>query len=279
MTAREALAEAKASLLASGREDGGRIALLLLGDALGLPHAALIAALDGPLDGGALARFRAMAERAAAGEPAQYILGHWDFYGRRFITDARALIPRPETELLAEAVLAAMPAGEPLSVVDAGCGTGCIGVTIKLERPMAAVTLCDVSRGALALAGENAGRLGADVALAEADMRRPFPGGPYDIIVSNPPYIDAAGMDGLPDTVARFEPKLALFGGEGGLDFVRALAARAQDSLRDGGRMFVEIGYGQADRAAGILSEAGLRAAARPDYAGIPRIMAARKGY
>jgi release factor glutamine methyltransferase len=185
------------------------------------------------------------------------------------------LIPRPETELLAEATLKAIPPSVPLKVIDAGCGTGCIGITLKLERPASEVVLCDISESALGLAAENAARLCADVQLIRADMRLPFPGGPYDIIVSNPPYIDAADIEGLSPTVKDHEPRLALFGGTDGLDYVRSLADRAADSLRPEGRLFIEVGYNQAEKTIAILNTIGAEAAALPDYSGIPRVVAA----
>lgn len=279
MTLRQALHDTRQTLRAAGVEGADSIAMLLLKETGGMAYAALVAAMDAPMDDRLLDRYRAMAKRAARGEPVQYILGHWDFYGRRYNTDARALIPRPETELLVEAALAAMPTDRALHVMDAGAGTGCIGITVKLERPCSHVALCDVSTDALALTRENAALLGAGVELLMADMRLPFPGAPYDIIVSNPPYIDAADMVKLPPNVAGYEPRLALFGGGDGLDIIRALACRAIDGMADGGRMFVEIGYNQADAAMSIFREAGMQAAVRPDYAGIPRILTARKGY
>lgn len=276
MTAREALREASGSLKRAGHDDGERSALLLLQAALGLEGAALLAALHRPLPGEARGAYGAMVARARAGEPVQYILGRWDFYGFSFKTDGRALIPRPETELLVETALKALSG--PAAVFDAGCGTGCIGITIKRLRPQASVTLGDVSPGALALARENAEALGADVSIVRADMRAPLPGGPWDVVVSNPPYISTAAMAALPPVVAGHEPALALHGGEDGMDFLRALAARAADSLQPGGRLFVEVGYDQGERAVALFAGAGMEAAAVADYSGWPRVIAARKG-
>lgn len=278
MTAREALKRGETCLAEAGWEDGPRAASLLLEGATGLSGMAFIGMLDTRLADAVSAAYLDMVRRAASGEPVQYILGHWDFYGRVFKTDSRALIPRPETELLVESMLKTIPQGDVVSVMDAGCGTGCIGITVKLKRPSAQVTLCDVSAGALALANENAGLLGADVAFVLADMRSQLPGGPYDIIVSNPPYINGRDMDGLSPVVRNHEPHLALYGGEDGLDFIRALADRAGDSLAPGGRLFIEVGYDQAERALELMVAAGLAAEALPDYSGILRIVMARKG-
>lgn len=277
MTGREALNWAARLLVKAGRDDCAGMARRFLEEALGVPPAGLLSAMDEPLEDGRLHAFAAMADRAAGGEPLQYIIGHWDFYGRTFQCDRRALIPRPETELLVEAALKAMPANETLSVLDAGCGTGCIGITIKLERPDAAVALCDISGNALALARENAGSLHADISMLEADMRLPFPGGPYDMIVSNPPYVSAREMNLLPREIRNYEPPLALLGGEDGMDFIRELVKRAEDSLKPGGRMLMEVGCGQADRAMELLRASGMDAEAMPDYAGIPRVVSAGK--
>jgi release factor glutamine methyltransferase len=277
MTGREAMKKAARMLDAAGREDAERAARLLLEESLGVSTAGLIQALGRDYTDDVLKGFMDMAGRAAAGEPVQYILGRWDFYGYSFKCDSRALVPRPETERLVEAVLAAMPKDETLDVMDAGAGTGCIGITIKLKRSASRVVLCDISRDALSLARENADALHADVTLLEADMRLPFPGGLYDVIVSNPPYINAADMKRLSTSISEYEPYKALYGGEDGLDFVRVLVLRAEDSLKPQGRLFVEIGYDQADRALELMKTAGLEACAIPDYSGILRVISARK--
>lgn len=277
MTVREALAWAMVQLKQAGAEDGRRIAMLLLGDAAKLDASALLLNTDTALQDGALANFYQMIKRACAQEPVQYILGWWDFYGRTFRTDRRALIPRPETERLVEEALAVIPIGQTFQVIDVGCGTGCIGITLKLERPEASVTLADVSEEALSLASENAIALKADAACLHADMLKPLPGGPYDVIASNPPYINGADMAGLAASVREHEPHLALYGGEDGLVFVRALALRAAESLKPGGWLFIEIGYDQAEKAAAIMKAAGLEARAISDYSGVLRVIAARK--
>lgn len=278
MTAREALAWATVHLTQSGMEDGRRAAQVLLAEASGLDGGALLLGLDQPLCDSASAAFCRMVERAACGEPMQYILGHWDFYGRTFQTDRRALIPRPETERLVEEALKAIPPGNAADVIDVGCGTGCIGITLKLERPFVRIALCDLSDDALALARENAAALRAGVTFRKADMRLPLPGGPYDVIASNPPYINGEDMAKLSANVRDHEPELALYGGEDGLDFVRALADRAGDSLKPGGTLLIEIGYDQAGQALEIMKTTGMHAQAIADYSGVLRVIVARKG-
>ncbi len=277
MTAREAIGWAAVQLKQAGMEDSRRIAMILLEGSARLNASTLLLTPDLTVPDDALASFRLMVERACAQEPVQYILGRWDFFGRTFRTDRRALIPRPETERLVEEALAVIPMGQPCQVIDVGCGTGCIGITLKLERPDASVTLMDVSEDALALANENAMRLHADMAFVQADMREPLPGGPYDVIVSNPPYISGPDMAVLPANVREHEPHLALYGGEDGLEFVRVLALRAVESLKPGGWMFVEIGYDQAEKAIAVMKAAALDARAISDYGGVLRLVAARK--
>ena len=276
MTGREALNLATQRLQSCGEHDS-RAARMLLQGALGVDSAALIAAISLPLGIDDENRFLAMLTRAEAGEPLQYVFGQWDFYGRTFLCDSRALIPRADTETLAEAAMETANCLAHPRVIDVGCGTGCIGITLKLECAQAQVTLCDMSGDALCLAAENARRLNADVSLLLADMRQPLPGGPYDIIVSNPPYINAADMRALPRAVAAFEPPLALYGGPDGQDYVRALAQRCQDSLSQGGSIFIEIGHDQADAALDILNKAMHNARAIPDLAGVRRVVAAMK--
>jgi len=213
--------------------------------------------------------------RRLSGVPLQYVLGHWEFFGREFACDARALIPREDTEPLVEMVLSKLP-DDPLRVIDLGCGTGIIGITLALEKKAWQVTCLDISADALALTGENAGRLSAQVETVQGDMRVPLPGAPYDAIVSNPPYIE----EGDRETLAReldFEPDLALFGGADGLDFYRALAQRMQDSLAPHGLIAVEVGQGQAQAVAALFAPMAQEIFVEKDFAGIDRVVAAVK--
>lgn len=274
MTTRQALRHTQDRLQEAGVTDP-RSAWLLLERALDCDASALLTRLDHSLPPAALSLLQQMTDRAIQGEPLQYVLGSWDFYGRPFRCDSRALIPRADTETLVEAALQALKARPSPRIVDVGCGTGCIGITLKLERPDAQVTLCDVSPDALALAWENAQALGADVTLAPADMLRALPQGPWDAIVSNPPYINAADLAALPATVAHYEPALALYGGPDGLDFVRALAAHAPSALAIGGTLCIEIGYDQSLAAQNILRAALGNARALRDLHGVERVVCA----
>ena len=277
MTARQAFVAARQRLLAAGHQDGEAVARVLLEEALSLSPAALLAAYDRELPLGAQTRLNGWFDRVLAGEPVQYVLGHWAFYGREFRCDPRALIPRTDTETLVEAALQRGPLG-PARVLDIGCGTGCVGITLALERPHWQVTLVDISPDALALARENAAALGASAELRQADLFAALPGGPYDMIVSNPPYISAGEYDALEPVVRENEPRLALLGGSDGLQHLRALAQRAGESLRPGGILLAEVGWRQSAAVQAIFTEALGNAGAIRDLNGIERVIVSRKG-
>ncbi len=228
---------------------------LLLAHSLKLDRIKLYTDLDRPLTKDELAGYRGLIQRRIAGEPTQYLTGLKDFYGRKFQVDARVLIPRPETELLVEAIVRLKPA----RVLDLCTGSGCIAVTIALELPEASVWATDVSGGACAVAKANAESLGAGsrVTVLEGDLFQAVPEGPkFDVIVSNPPYVKAGELATLQREVQR-EPKLALDGGADGLDFVRRIADGAKAYLKVGGSLALEIGDGQGDAVKDILTRAG----------------------
>lgn len=198
-------------------------------------------------------RFEALLARRIAGEPLQYVMGNQRFMGRDFVVDARVLIPRPETEMLCERALARIPLGDAAQVLDVGTGSGALAVSIALARPKACVTAVDISTDALAVAGENALRLGARVRFAHSDLFAALLGRRFDVIVSNPPYIARDALAGLQAEVQQ-EPRLALDGGPDGLDIYRRLAREGASRLRGGGRMLVEVGMGQAQAVAALFA-------------------------
>ncbi|HWP79477.1 MAG TPA: peptide chain release factor N(5)-glutamine methyltransferase [Candidatus Acidoferrum sp.] len=211
------------------------------------------------------------ARKRAAGVPLQYILGEWDFYGRTFLCREGVLIPRPETELLAGAALRHLD--QNATAADLGCGTGCIGLTLAAETGCA-VTLFDIAPEPLALAAENAKKLG----IVTADIRHRSimqgPGGQkWDVVVSNPPYIKTGDLGTLQPEVRR-EPDLALDGGADGLDFYRAIAALWAPAANRA--LLLEVGAGQATAVAGMLAGQG-KVRTQKDYAGIPRIVVLEK--
>lgn len=222
-------------------------------------------------------RYASLLARRAGGEPLQYILGAQDFFGLRFRVDSRVLIPRPETELLCEKALEYLRARPRAKVLDLCTGSGALAVTLALRCPKAEVWACDVSPDALEVARENARRLGARVRFAKGDLFAPLSGECFDWIVSNPPYIARAELDGLQREVRR-EPVLALDGGADGLDFYRRIAREAPRHLRAGGGILLEVGAGQARAVASMLGDAGLEPdAILPDLSGIPRVVCAAR--
>ncbi|MCL1856234.1 MAG: peptide chain release factor N(5)-glutamine methyltransferase [Kiritimatiellaeota bacterium] len=202
-------------------------------------------------------------KRVATGEPVQYVIGCWEFRGRSFLTDRRALIPRPETEQLVDLVLRSrqIREGEHPRVVDVGTGTGCIALSIAAECPNAKVLATDVSEEALSLARDNADRLGLAhrVTFVSASLDDILEPATVDILVSNPPYIPSKAVDALSPTVRDFEPRLALDGGEDGMDILNAIAEEATFALRGGGALFLELSaeHAQAHAMTRTLTELG----------------------
>lgn len=222
------------------------------------------------------APLRDLVRRRSEGLPLQHLLGTVDFLGFLFATDARALIPRPETEQLVEFVLAE---GEFDRIVDVGTGSGVIALSLALKRPESAITACEISPDALALARENAERHGlADrITFLESELLSAAPG-PFDAVVANLPYIPSAEIASLSREV-RHDPALALDGGADGLDLIRRLAAEAAAKLAPGGLIALEIGHDQAPAVGEILAQHIFRdISPRRDYQGIERFLIARHG-
>lgn len=222
------------------------------------------------------AAFDALVQRRLQREPLQYILGTQDFCGRSFAVDGRVLIPRPETELLAErAVRALQDFGPGAHALDLCCGSGCLGITLALEAPSAQVDMADLSEDALAVTRKNADRLGAQVSLHQGDLWDAVDAKQYQLIVSNPPYIPDADCLALQAEVMR-EPPMALKGGMDGLDFYRRIAAGLRKHLLPGGVLLLEVGFDQAERVAELLRAAGCETACHEDYQHILRMVEAR---
>ncbi|MEX1376798.1 MAG: peptide chain release factor N(5)-glutamine methyltransferase [Eubacteriales bacterium] len=213
-------------------------------------------------------------KRLQSNEPIQYILGTWDFIDINLLVDKRALIPRPETEILALETLDLAKKIVNPKIIDIGCGTGCIGLYIKHMLPDANVTLCDISKDAIDLAKENAKRLNLDVEFLLLDMKDIE--GSYDIIVSNPPYIPAEDMKQLDKSVVNFEPENALYGGTDGLDFYRLLSVMHKN-VANCGYLAVEIGIHQAEDVKKLLEKNFEEIIIKNDFANIPRVVIGQK--
>ena len=221
-----------------------------------------------------LAGYADRLQRLIDGEPIAYVLGVTDFFGREFRVDANVLIPRPDTETLVGCALDHLPAGRQMRVLDLGTGSGCVAVTLALERPACEVVAVDASPAALAVAIANAARLGAaGVRFQPSDWFDAVAGERFDVIVSNPPYL-SAGDPHLPGLV--HEPTAALVSGSDGLDAIRRIAAAAPDHLRPGGVLLLEHGWQQRDAVVGIVRTAGfVRIEVFDDPGGQPRVVVA----
>ncbi len=260
-----------------GIEGGRREAELLLADLLRLDRVGLYLQFDRPLQAEELTAFRARVERRARREPLQYILGEAEFWSLPLHVNPAVLIPRPDTEILVEEALRVGRAARTL--LDVGTGSGAVALALARELPDLRVDAVDLSEEALAVAAENALRndLSGQVAFRREDLRE-LTGGPFDLVVSNPPYIPAADIASLMPEVRDFEPRLALDGGSDGLEAYRALAAQSQGLLAPGGWLLVEVGIAQAEAVRALFAAAGLgELFIRPDYAGIDRVVGGRR--
>ena len=260
--------------LAKTSETARLDAELLLADALGKSRIELYTDFDRPLNETELAAYRELVARRARREPVAYILGEWGFRRLTLIVDERALIPRPETEIVVERCLERLRGLEFPAVLDVGTGTGAIALALADEHEGARVTAIDVSREALELARENAERTGIAIELLRHDLRDGLPGGPYDLVVSNPPYVEPADLDSLMPDVRDYEPHQALVG----VGATEAVADAASTSLRPGAWLVLEVGDGQAETTAELLRELGYSdVAITRDLAGRERVVEGRR--
>lgn len=219
-----------------------------------------------------------LVSRRLAHEPLQYLLGEWSFYGRSFLVGEGVLIPRPDTEILAETVLSFLKSQEgPLRVLELCGGSGCLAATIALEEPRAQVWSVDKSEEAFSYLTRNCQRLEANVCCIKGDALKPeLVEGSFDCILSNPPYLSARDMAELSPEVQR-EPAMALYGEEDGLFFYRALTRIWGQRLKPGGMLAYEIGMGQQHDVTDILTQYGLTNVCQVrDYGGIIRVLTAR---
>lgn len=229
-------------------------------------------------------QMHAAVRRLLDGEPLAYVLGEWEFYGLNLKVTPDVLIPRDDTVAVAElAIRKGLFLDQDPRILDLCCGSGCIGLAIASRVKDAKVTLADFSPEALAVAKENTllNHLGGRVRCVQADARLRAPAflGKYDMIVSNPPYVTGAEMEALPHSVKDFEPHMALYGGDDGLDFYRAISENFAPALKPGGYLCYEFGMGQGDAVCRILEENGYTILERTrDYNGRERAVLAQYG-
>ena len=251
---------------------------VLLSHVLGMDRIALYTHFDQPLAKEELARYRELIRRRLAGEPVAYLVSRQEFWSIPLYVDERVLIPRPETEILVEVVLAFLKGKAQPRVLDVGTGSGAIAIAIAHERPDAEVLAVDVSPGALEVAKRNAEAADAEVEFLAGDLFAPASArGPFTAIASNPPYIEDGAFAALQREVQR-EPRGALLGGPDGLAVIRRLVAGAPPLLEEGGMLAMELGAGQAQAVARLLGARGFReVAVKRDLAGIERIVSGLK--
>ena len=273
-----ALRALRAAFAAIDPEAASAEARRLVGHLLGLDLTALTLGADRPVAPDDARRLAALARRRLAGEPLARLIGGAPFWGRDFALVPATLVPRPDTETLVEAVLKRFGADETFVFADLGVGSGAILVTLLAERPLAFGLATDLSIEALATARDNARTHGvADRAgFLAASHADPLAPAAFDLIVSNPPYIARAEIEGLDPEVRLHDPYLALDGGADGLDAYHAIAPRAFRALRRGGVLAVEIGWRQGRDVVAILTAAGfVEIAVIPDLAGRDRLVTA----
>lgn len=250
--------------------------------ALGLDRRLLPALGARPVSVSECDKAEALAARRLAGEPLAYVLGEWDFYGITLRVTPDVLIPRSDTERLCELAIERVRTLQNPRVLDLCSGSGCIALALLHEIPAAQAIAVDISPAAVDVANDNAARLGlsdryrcvtgsALEPIADADRNA------FDLMVCNPPYITADEMRELDHSVAGFEPHLALFGGEDGLDFYRTVMKTWRYAVKPGGYLLFECGWKQGEAVAEICRKAGLcQVQVETDYAGVPRIVCAQ---
>ncbi len=267
---RAALAEAEERLRAAGCDTPRVDAELVLAHVLDTTRSGVRAHGGRTLSEAELAEVRTLVARRERREPLAYVLGEWGFRGLTLTVDARALVPRPETEVVVGRALARLEGREEPRVLDVGTGSGAIALAIAHEHPGARVTAADVSDDALALAAENVERTGLGVDLLRWDLFDGLPDGPWNLVVSNPPYVAADELPDVPPEVREWEPRIAVVG-EGATE---TIAESARGALARGGALVLETADSDGRRVAGLLRELGYREVeVTPDLSGRDRVV------
>jgi release factor glutamine methyltransferase len=257
---RQRINAARARLVAAGIENGeaGRDANLLARHVLEWDRATLMAYETDEAGPSFVNRYDPLIERRARREPAAYIRGRQEFWSRDFDVNPSVLIPRPESELIIEELLACMPKdlpARPVRIIDIGTGSGCLAVTAAAELPLAKIIATDISRAALDVAQANANYFGvADQITFVECAYVPHSSGPFDFIMSNPPYVTEAEYEELAPEIREYEPQTALVAGEDGLRDIRQIIDIASTQLAPGGTAFIEIGHQHSDAVADLVA-------------------------
>lgn len=247
---------------------------VLLAHVLEVPREKLLFLYNETAAPEAAAAFSVLCEKRRAGCPAAYLVGEKEFYALPFFVDENTLIPRPDTEILVEW---AIEHASGARVLDLCCGTGCIGIATAKNAAVTALTLADISPAVLAVAEKNAVRHGADAHLLSIDILKEAIPGTFDLILSNPPYIESDVIPTLEKDVRNFEPHLALDGGTDGLTFYPVIIEKAAAALSDGGWLGLEIGYNQGEAVARMMETDFADIGILPDLGGNPRAVVGRK--
>jgi release factor glutamine methyltransferase len=280
-TVGSALAWAREKLAQAAIESPQLTAELLLRHVLGWDRARVLTYPETAVTAGRFTELAGLVTRRCAGEPLQYITGKQEFFGLPFRVTPDVLIPRPETEILVEKAIELSPSVDPVHVADVGTGSGCIAVAIAYFVPHARVEAIDLSQNALAVARENAAanRVLSRIFFLRGNLLDFIRSRPrFHMILANPPYISRAEIDTLDPVVGDHEPRMALFGGESGLDLCARIMESAAALLLPGGFLLMEIGAGQAEAVSGLVLKNGLRLdSIIDDLRGIPRCVVAQK--
>ena len=280
MNVRQKINAARARLVAAGIENGeaGRDTSLLARHVLGWDRAMLYTRETDEATPAFVDAYDPLVERRARREPVAYIRGEQEFWSRDFIVNPSVLIPRPETELIIEELLACMPKdlpARPVKILDIGTGSGCLAVSAADELPLATVVATDISRAALDVARANAARFEVSdrVTFVECAYVNSS-AGPFDFIMSNPPYVTEAEYENLAPEVREYEPQSALVAGEDGLRDIRQIIHIASTQLTPGGTAFIEIGHLHADAVSELVREFPSLTLKQisPDLQNIPRV-------
>lgn len=279
----EALKDASQTLDRDGVPEARREAGSLLSFILGKDRTFLISHAEDQLGDELLDQFEESVERRAAGEPLQYITGVQDFFGREFRVTPDVLIPRPETELLVEAALEVIGGPDSAAFIcDVGTGSGCIALTLLCERLQARAVALDKSPAAIDVAKINAGNLSVtdrvEFVVSDCFNSLDTKDHLFDLIVSNPPYVAAAMIDGLQREVRDHEPLIALSPGADGLSIIRRLLNEAPQFLKNNGHLIMEIGFDQGEAVRALVDNATWQLLdVKPDLQSIPRIVVLKR--